>query len=45
MIEIIKHGNRPKTDKRARFRCRRCGCEWIATDVDYTSHIEGMGHE
>lgn len=44
MIEIIKHGV-PKTDIVYRFKCGRCGCEWIADSKDYTSYSGGMGHE
>lgn len=45
MIEIIKHGNRPITDKRVRFKCGRCGCEWIADNLEYTPYTAGMGHK
>lgn len=44
MIKIIKHGNRPKIDKQYKFKCDRCGCEWIADNQHIAAHVGGMGH-
>ena len=44
-MQIIKHGDIHYKEKKYRFNCCGCGCEFIADVRDMQPHMGRWGHE